>query len=48
MATKAIKTGKAVSLEPMPSYERKVIHTALMKDQKYKNVLLMEQNLIVI
>ena len=36
MANKAIKTGKAVSLEPMPSYERKVIHTALMKDQKIK------------
>ena len=29
MADKAIRTGKKVSLEPMPSYERKVIHNAL-------------------
>jgi spoIIIJ-associated protein len=36
MANKAIKTGEAVSLEPMPSYERKVIHTALMRDRKIK------------
>ena len=31
MAQKVIKTRKEVALEPMPSYERKVIHTALMK-----------------
>ncbi|MFB5284362.1 RNA-binding cell elongation regulator Jag/EloR [Peribacillus sp. Hz7] len=36
MADKAVRTGKAVSLEPMPSYERKVIHTALMNDRKIK------------
>lgn len=29
MADKAIRTGKKVSLEPMPSYERKIIHNAL-------------------
>jgi spoIIIJ-associated protein len=29
MADKAVHTGKKVSLEPMPSYERKVIHNAL-------------------
>ncbi|WP_081707832.1 RNA-binding cell elongation regulator Jag/EloR, partial [Bacillus massiliigorillae] len=31
MAQKVFKTKKEVALEPMPSYERKVIHTALMK-----------------
>lgn len=31
MAQKVIKTRKEVALEPMPSYERKVIHTALVK-----------------
>lgn len=31
MAQKVLKTRKEVALEPMPSYERKVIHTALMK-----------------
>ncbi len=29
MADKAVHTGKKISLEPMPSYERKVIHNAL-------------------
>ncbi|MCP1146624.1 RNA-binding cell elongation regulator Jag/EloR [Lysinibacillus endophyticus] len=29
MADRAVRTGKKVSLEPMPSYERKVIHNAL-------------------
>ncbi|QDP42025.1 RNA-binding cell elongation regulator Jag/EloR [Radiobacillus deserti] len=29
MAEKAISTRRSVTLEPMPSYERKVIHTAL-------------------
>ena len=33
LANKAVKTGKDVSLEPMPSYERKVIHTALSDNQ---------------
>ncbi len=36
MANRAIRTGEAVSLEPMPSYERKIIHTALVRDQKIK------------
>ncbi|WP_210367588.1 RNA-binding cell elongation regulator Jag/EloR [Bacillus sp. REN3] len=36
LAQKAIRTGKSVSLEPMPSYERKVIHTALMSNNKIK------------
>ncbi|MGN1387413.1 MAG: RNA-binding cell elongation regulator Jag/EloR [Bacillus sp. (in: firmicutes)] len=34
MANKVLKTRKDVALEPMPSYERKVIHTALMKFDK--------------
>ena len=29
MADKAVSTGRKVQLEPMPSYERKVIHNAL-------------------
>ncbi|MFJ7978080.1 RNA-binding cell elongation regulator Jag/EloR [Peribacillus sp. JNUCC 23] len=36
MASKALKTRKSISLEPMPSYERKVIHTALMNYPKIK------------
>jgi spoIIIJ-associated protein len=36
MANKAIYTKKEVSLEPMPSFERKVIHTALMNNKKVK------------
>jgi spoIIIJ-associated protein len=36
LAQKALKTGKDVALEPMPSYERKVIHTALMKNKRVK------------
>ncbi|MFJ7752626.1 RNA-binding cell elongation regulator Jag/EloR [Peribacillus muralis] len=36
MANKALKTGKAISLEPMPSYERKVIHHALLQYPKIK------------
>lgn len=31
MADKAIRTGKKVEFEPMPSYERKVIHHALSR-----------------
>lgn len=31
LADKAIKTKKSVTLEPMPSYERKVIHSALQQ-----------------
>ncbi|WP_442597271.1 RNA-binding cell elongation regulator Jag/EloR [Neobacillus sp. D3-1R] len=36
LAIKAIKTGQNVALEPMPSYERKVIHTALVENRKVK------------
>ena len=36
LAQKALKSGKEVSLEPMPSYERKVIHTALVDNKKIK------------
>ncbi|PLS15790.1 protein jag [Bacillus sp. M6-12] len=36
MAHKALKSGREVALEPMPSYERKVIHTALMNFSKIK------------
>lgn len=36
LAQKAIKTGMKVTLEPMPSYERKVIHTALMDNDEVK------------
>ncbi|MGG5254487.1 RNA-binding cell elongation regulator Jag/EloR [Neobacillus sp. SM06] len=36
LAEKAMRTGKAVSLEPMPSYERKVIHTALAENRRIK------------
>ena len=31
MADKAVRTGRKVQFEPMPSYERKVIHNALSK-----------------
>ncbi|WP_456272872.1 RNA-binding cell elongation regulator Jag/EloR [Bacillus sp. AK031] len=34
LAEKAVRTNRKVSLEPMPSYERKVIHTALVKSKK--------------
>ena len=34
--TKGSQNRKEVSLEPMPSYERKIIHTALMENKKIK------------
>jgi spoIIIJ-associated protein len=34
LADKALRTNRAVSLEPMPSYERKVIHAALVNAKK--------------
>ncbi|XXM72188.1 RNA-binding cell elongation regulator Jag/EloR [Lysinibacillus sphaericus] len=34
LADKALRTNRAVSLEPMPSYERKVIHSALVNAKK--------------
>ncbi|MCA1032305.1 protein jag [Bacillus timonensis] len=36
LADKAIRTKQDISLEPMPSYERKVIHTALFDNKKVK------------
>jgi spoIIIJ-associated protein len=36
LAQKAVKSGKDVALEPMPSYERKVIHTALSENHRVK------------
>lgn len=36
LAQKALKTGKEVTLEPMPSYERKIIHTALADNNQIK------------
>jgi spoIIIJ-associated protein len=36
LALKALKTGKDITLEPMPSYERKVIHTALSDNKRVK------------
>ncbi|MFC4802308.1 RNA-binding cell elongation regulator Jag/EloR [Neobacillus sp. GCM10023253] len=36
LAQKAVQTGKDVALEPMPSYERKVIHTALSENKRVK------------
>lgn len=36
LAQKAIRTGQDVALEPMPSYERKVIHTALSENKRVK------------
>jgi spoIIIJ-associated protein len=36
LAQKAVRSGQTVALEPMPSYERKVIHTALMSNKKIK------------
>ena len=35
MADKAIRTGRKVQLEPMPAYERKVIHNALSRSFGY-------------
>lgn len=36
LAEKAVKTGKEVKLEPLPAYERKVIHATLAKNGKVK------------
>ncbi|MCQ6276649.1 protein jag [Bacillus sp. V3B] len=36
LAQKAVRTGKVVALEPMPSYERKIIHTALVGNKRIK------------
>ena len=38
LAEKAVKTGKDIALEPMPSYERKVIHTALSENKRVKTL----------
>ncbi|WP_394237948.1 RNA-binding cell elongation regulator Jag/EloR [Niallia oryzisoli] len=34
LAQRAVQSGKEVALEPMPSYERKVIHSALMNNKR--------------
>ncbi|WP_066074215.1 RNA-binding cell elongation regulator Jag/EloR [Neobacillus soli] len=36
LALKVAKSGKDVALEPMPSYERKVIHAALSENKRIK------------
>jgi spoIIIJ-associated protein len=36
LADKALKTGNDVPLEPMPSFERKIIHSALIKNKRVK------------
>lgn len=36
LAEKAFRTKREIALEPMPSYERKVIHTALIGNKKIK------------
>ncbi|MCT2535524.1 protein jag [Aquibacillus koreensis] len=36
LADKSVRTRREVSLEPMPSYERKVIHTTLQNNSKIK------------
>lgn len=36
LALKVVKSGKDVALEPMPSYERKVIHAALSENKRIK------------
>ncbi|MFC4321692.1 RNA-binding cell elongation regulator Jag/EloR [Litchfieldia salsa] len=36
LASKAVRTKKDVPLEPMPAYERKVIHTALISNKKVR------------
>jgi spoIIIJ-associated protein len=36
LADKALKTGKDVPLEPMPSFERKIIHSSLIKNKRVK------------
>jgi len=38
LAQKAVKSGKDVALEPMPSYERKIIHTALSENNRVKTL----------
>jgi spoIIIJ-associated protein len=38
LAQKAVKSGKDVTLEPMPSYERKVIHAALSDNKRVKTL----------
>lgn len=38
LADKAVRTNQDVKLEPMPSYERKVIHSALVRNNRVKTV----------
>jgi spoIIIJ-associated protein len=36
LAERAIQNRQSVTLEPMPSFERKIIHNALSKNNKIK------------
>ena len=36
MANNVIKNKKSITLEPMPAYERKIIHTKLQESDKVK------------
>lgn len=38
LANKSIKLQKSVTLEPMPSFERKIIHTVLQGNKKVKTI----------
>ena len=38
LAQKATKTGQIIKLEPMPSHERKVIHSSLQHRRRYCDV----------
>ncbi|HEY4553742.1 MAG TPA: RNA-binding cell elongation regulator Jag/EloR [Bacillaceae bacterium] len=38
LASKAVHFGKPVTLEPMPNYERKIIHTALADNRKVSTI----------
>ncbi|MBS4177606.1 RNA-binding cell elongation regulator Jag/EloR [Lederbergia citrea] len=38
LASKAYHTKKPISLEPMPNYERKIIHTALSENRKVQTI----------
>ena len=38
-----IKTGKTIMLEPMPAYERKIIHTRLQNNEKVKTFSKVEE-----
>ena len=43
IAASVIKTGKAITLEPMTAYERKIIHTKLQENAKVKTYSIGEE-----